>query len=177
MKIFQKLLLPKMPVTEAASTVVPPSPKKLKLDDSKLQVAKLTENATLPTRGSPLAAGYDLYSAEVKFSAGFISVNQTYYRTPPSLREARVSSRLISRSASLTAPTAGWLRGLASPGSSTSTSGPGWWTRTTGAMSVRSSSGINTNSYKRGHSRCCDVQPRGHRVRGEEGRQNRPAGL
>ena len=78
MKIFQKLLLPKtMPVTEAASTVVPPSPKKLKLDDGKLQVAKLTENATLPTRGSPLAAGYDLYSAEVKFSAGFISVDQT----------------------------------------------------------------------------------------------------
>ena len=68
MKIFQKLLLPyTMPVTEAAATVVPPSPKKLKLD-SKLQVAKLTENATLPTRGSPLAAGYDLYSAEVELS-------------------------------------------------------------------------------------------------------------
>lgn len=64
--IFQKLKSSNtMPVTEAASTVVAPSPKKLKLDDSKLQVAKLSENATLPTRGSPLAAGYDLYSAEV----------------------------------------------------------------------------------------------------------------
>ena len=67
--IFQKLISSNtMPVTEAASTVVAPSPKKLKLDDSKLQVAKLSENATLPTRGSPLAAGYDLYSAEVKCS-------------------------------------------------------------------------------------------------------------
>ena len=38
-------------------------------------------------------------------------------------------------------------------------------------------SGISTNSFKRGYYRCRDVQPRGHRVRGEEGRQNRPAGL
>ena len=67
--IFQKLKSSNtMPVTEAAATVVAPSPKKLKLDDSKLQVAKLSENATLPTRGSPLAAGYDLYSAEVQCS-------------------------------------------------------------------------------------------------------------
>ena len=67
--LFQKIPLSyKMPVTEAASTAVAPSPKKFKVDDSKLQVAKLSENATLPTRGSPLAAGYDLYSAEVKFS-------------------------------------------------------------------------------------------------------------
>merc|ERR1711915_43592 len=29
-----------------------------------LEVAKLSENATIPTRGSPRAAGYDLYSAE-----------------------------------------------------------------------------------------------------------------
>ena len=64
--LFQKIPLSfKMPVTEAASNAVVPSPKKLKVDDSKLQVAKLSENATLPTRGSPLAAGYDLYSAEV----------------------------------------------------------------------------------------------------------------
>merc|ERR1719270_2102162 len=41
------------------------SPKKLKLDDSdRLLVAKLSENATIPTRGSARAAGYDLYSAE-----------------------------------------------------------------------------------------------------------------
>eukprot|EP00088_Acartia_fossae_P029727 TRINITY_DN30625_c0_g1_i1.p1 TRINITY_DN30625_c0_g1~~TRINITY_DN30625_c0_g1_i1.p1 ORF type:complete len:172 (-),score=35.71 TRINITY_DN30625_c0_g1_i1:68-583(-) len=49
----------------AAASVV--SPKKLKLDaptESRLLIAKLSENATLPTRGSPLAAGYDLYSAE-----------------------------------------------------------------------------------------------------------------
>ena len=29
-----------------------------------LQVSKLSENATIPTRGSAKAAGYDLYSAE-----------------------------------------------------------------------------------------------------------------
>merc|ERR1711915_576298 len=29
-----------------------------------LEVAKLSENATIPTRGSATAAGYDLYSAE-----------------------------------------------------------------------------------------------------------------
>merc|ERR1712098_464591 len=29
-----------------------------------LQIAKLSENATVPTRGSPRAAGHDLYSAE-----------------------------------------------------------------------------------------------------------------
>ena len=71
---FQKIPLSyKMPVTEAASTAVAPSPKKYKVDDSKLQVAKLSENASLPTRGSPLAAGYDLYSAEVKLSNNIIS--------------------------------------------------------------------------------------------------------
>ena len=39
------------------------SPKKQKQSDV-LQVAKLSENATIPTRGSATAAGYDLYSAE-----------------------------------------------------------------------------------------------------------------
>ena len=47
-----------------------PSPKKFKpdtLSDSPviLQIARLSENATIPTRGSARAAGYDLYSAEV----------------------------------------------------------------------------------------------------------------
>ena len=47
-----------------------PSPKKFKLDalpadPAKLQIAKLSDNATIPTRGSARAAGYDLYSAEV----------------------------------------------------------------------------------------------------------------
>ena len=46
----------------------PSSPKKLKLDVNKLQVVKLSENATLLTKGTPLAAGYDLYSAEVRGS-------------------------------------------------------------------------------------------------------------
>merc|ERR1712025_917178 len=45
-----------------------PSPKKQKIADISspitLQIAKLSENATVPTRGSPRAAGYDLYSAE-----------------------------------------------------------------------------------------------------------------
>ena len=49
---------------------IEPSPKKLKSDPFpdapiKLQIAKLSENATIPTRGSARAAGYDLYSAEV----------------------------------------------------------------------------------------------------------------
>merc|ERR1712098_387853 len=39
------------------------SPKKQKQSDV-LQVAKLSDNATIPTRGSATAAGYDLYSAE-----------------------------------------------------------------------------------------------------------------
>ena len=47
-----------------------PSPKKQKIADLSspitLQIAKLSENATVPTRGSPRAAGYDLYSAEVR---------------------------------------------------------------------------------------------------------------
>ena len=47
-----------------------PSPKKVKVDASStsitLQIAKLSENATVPTRGSARAAGYDLYSAEVR---------------------------------------------------------------------------------------------------------------
>ena len=63
-----------MPVTspmkqshEDNVAVVKPSPKKLKLDslEDKLCIAKISENATIPTKGSPLAAGYDLYSAEV----------------------------------------------------------------------------------------------------------------
>ena len=68
--LFQKLLKSnKMPVTEASSSNIASSPhKKLKLDDTKLMVAKLSEPATLPSRGSPLAAGYDLYSAEVRCS-------------------------------------------------------------------------------------------------------------
>merc|ERR1719415_310269 len=46
-----------------------PSPKKFKpvgLAGAavKLQIAVLSENATIPTRGSARAAGYDLYSAE-----------------------------------------------------------------------------------------------------------------
>ena len=57
-----------------------PSPKKFKLDalagaPVKLQIAKLSENATIPTRGSARAAGYDLYSAEVSPSLFSFSMN------------------------------------------------------------------------------------------------------
>ena len=53
-----------------------PSPKKLKpaplpAAPIKLQIAKLSENATIPTRGSARAAGYDLYSAEVSLAILF----------------------------------------------------------------------------------------------------------
>ena len=62
------------PVADSPMKVVPsiePSPKKLRSDPLydapiKLQIAKLSENATIPTRGSARAAGYDLYSAEVR---------------------------------------------------------------------------------------------------------------
>lgn len=52
-----------------------PSPKKLKADGLAgaavtLQIAVLSENATIPTRGSARAAGYDLYSAEDTEIAG-----------------------------------------------------------------------------------------------------------
>ena len=91
--LFQKIPLSfKMPVTDAASNAVVPSPKKFKVDDSKLQVAKLSENATLPTRGSPLAAGYDLYSAEVNCPNKDFLVFQPYIicRTPSSVLEVKV---------------------------------------------------------------------------------------
>jgi dUTP pyrophosphatase len=41
------------------------SPKKVKMSDEVevMQVAKLTDKAIIPTKGSKLAAGYDLYSA------------------------------------------------------------------------------------------------------------------
>jgi len=41
------------------------SPKKTKLEDEVevMQVAKLSDKAIIPTKGSKLAAGYDLYSA------------------------------------------------------------------------------------------------------------------
>ena len=51
-----------------AATGIEPSPKKIRMeseDKDLLLIAKLSENATIPTRGSDKAAGYDLYSAEV----------------------------------------------------------------------------------------------------------------
>ena len=71
-RFFQKLPFI-MPVTSPtkvdsnnAATGIAPSPKKLRMEvEDQLLVAKLSENATIPTRGSDKAAGYDLYSAEV----------------------------------------------------------------------------------------------------------------
>ena len=80
--LFQRLVV-RMPGTTpvknstVTSSLEKPSPKKLKVDDVEMKsddkdekldmllVAKLSEHATIPTRGSPLAAGYDLYSAQV----------------------------------------------------------------------------------------------------------------
>ena len=80
--LFQRLVVT-MPGTTpvknstVTSSLEKPSPKKLKVDDVEMKgdekdekldmllVAKLSEHATIPTRGSPLAAGYDLYSAQV----------------------------------------------------------------------------------------------------------------
>jgi dUTP pyrophosphatase len=53
-------------ISDLTSKLKMPSPiKKPRVDVSPdtLQVAKLTEHAIIPTRGSKLAAGYDLYSA------------------------------------------------------------------------------------------------------------------
>jgi len=46
------------------------SPVKKQRSMDTLQVAKLSEHAMVPTRGSPSAAGYDLYSAEDKIIPG-----------------------------------------------------------------------------------------------------------
>ena len=79
--LFQRLVV-RMPGTtpvknSTVTSLEKPSPKKLKVDDVEMKgddkdekldmllVAKLSEHATIPTRGSPLAAGYDLYSAQV----------------------------------------------------------------------------------------------------------------
>ena len=80
--LFQRLVVT-MPGTTpvknstVTSSLEKPSPKKLMVDDVEMKgdakdeksdtllVAKLSEHATIPTRGSPLAAGYDLYSAQV----------------------------------------------------------------------------------------------------------------
>ena len=105
----------------------PSSPKKLKLYVNKLQVVKLSENATLLTKGSPLAAGYDLYSAEVRGSHVVTSFFYSLlFRSPLFQPEAKGLSRLTSRSVFLAAPTVAWLRGLASPGKTTWTLVPGW---------------------------------------------------
>ncbi|XP_022542741.2 deoxyuridine 5'-triphosphate nucleotidohydrolase, mitochondrial [Astyanax mexicanus] len=48
--------------TEASAAAVSPA-KKSRIEEGVLRFAKLTENATTPTRGSSKAAGYDLYSA------------------------------------------------------------------------------------------------------------------
>lgn len=53
-----------MPCSEVTETAAAVSPaKKSRTEEVLLKFAKLTENATTPTRGSNKAAGYDLYSA------------------------------------------------------------------------------------------------------------------
>ena len=62
-----------------AATGIEPSPKKIRMeseDKDLLLIAKLSENATIPTRGSDKAAGYDLYSAEVTRSFTQTGVHQ-----------------------------------------------------------------------------------------------------
>merc|ERR1712183_158268 len=56
---FFKRLIP----SEMPTPVSSPVKKQPKTSDTLLQVAKLSEHATIPTRGSFSAAGYDLYSA------------------------------------------------------------------------------------------------------------------
>ncbi|ORX34981.1 hypothetical protein BD324DRAFT_633486 [Kockovaella imperatae] len=56
----------KSPVEQkpAASTSAPSSGAKVTAPTDTLLVKRLSDKATVPTRGSPLSAGYDLYSAE-----------------------------------------------------------------------------------------------------------------
>ena len=83
-RLFQRLTLSTMPVTSpmkvdsnTAATGIEPSPKKLRVEaEDQLLIAKLSENATIPTRGSDKAAGYDLYSAEVMRSFTQTGVHQ-----------------------------------------------------------------------------------------------------
>ena len=59
------LVYPKMSMTIACDHSLPvapaPATKKTRLEEGVLRVKRLSEHATLPTRGSALAAGYDLY--------------------------------------------------------------------------------------------------------------------
>ena len=71
-----------------------PSPKKFKPDPLpaapvKLQIAKLSENATIPTRGSARAAGYDLYSAEVSIILNSTSSSSDILSVIPGHRGSR----------------------------------------------------------------------------------------
>lgn len=85
------------PVADSPMKVVPsiePSPKKLRSDPLldvpiKLQIAKLSENATIPTRGSARAAGYDLYSAEVRI----LSTNYLLHFLSPLSQDTEVPAR------------------------------------------------------------------------------------
>ena len=130
-----------MPPIAESPRKVEPSPKKfcasvLPPPSIRLQIAKLSENATIPTRGSARAAGYDLYSAEVINSFLFQPFTSISLRTLKFQLAARDSSKLTFRSKFLVAPTEGSLPGPACLGNTTSTSGQVLWTRTTGGMLV-----------------------------------------
>ena len=76
-----------------AATGIEPSPKKIRMeseDKDLLLIAKLSENATIPTRGSDKAAGYDLYSAEVNQILILKLFYYLYSRTLLFLLEERV---------------------------------------------------------------------------------------
>ena len=89
-----------MPVTSPmkvdsnnAATGIEPSPKKIRMeseDKDLLLIAKLSEHATIPTRGSDKAAGYDLYSAEVNQILILKLFHYLYSRTLLFLLEERV---------------------------------------------------------------------------------------
>ena len=130
-----------MPPIAESPRKVEPSPKKfcagvLPPPSISLQIAKLSENATIPTRGSARAAGYDLYSAEVINSFLFQPFTSISLRTLKFQLAARDSSKRIFRLKFPLVPTAGLLPGLVCPGNITSILGLGSWTRITEEMLV-----------------------------------------
>ena len=66
-RLFQKLISFKMPTTAFETVPVSPSKQKLAVALSQpanvLKFVRISSKAHAPTKGSPLAAGYDLYSA------------------------------------------------------------------------------------------------------------------
>ena len=128
---------------------------------SKLQIVKLSENAITPTRGSAKAAGYDLYSArEVEIPA-----------RGKSLVETDIQVKVPEGTYGRIAPRSGlaWRNHVDIGAGVVDEDYRG----NVGEYGVYTMTAISSSNIVR----CGNVQPRGHRVCGQEGRQDRSIGL